>query len=106
MTILMDIQSQIAALQQQAAAIKAQEFNTIVLEIQQKMEAYDITVADLDGFKGRARKAGNSSQSANPAPAKFRGPNGESWSGRGLMPKWMSALVAQGAKKEDFAITA
>lgn len=106
MTNLMEIQSQIAALQQQAAEIKAQEFNKTVLEIQQKMEAFGITVADLDGSKGRVRKAGKPSQSANPAPAKFRGPNGESWSGRGLMPKWMAALVAQGKTKEDFAIKA
>ena len=42
----------------------------------------------------------------SPVLAKYRGPNGESWSGRGLMPKWMSALVVQGKTKEDFAIQA
>ncbi|MBP6718011.1 MAG: H-NS histone family protein, partial [Rhodoferax sp.] len=41
---------------------------------------------------------------SKPAVAKFRGPNGETWSGRGLMPRWLSALVAQGKTREDFAI--
>ncbi|MBP9683695.1 MAG: H-NS histone family protein, partial [Rhodoferax sp.] len=34
-----------------------------------------------------------------------RGPNGETWSGRGLTPRWMAALVAQGQAKESFIIT-
>ncbi len=28
------------------------------------------------------------------APIKFRGPNGETWSGRGLAPRWLAALEA------------
>jgi len=37
-------------------------------------------------------------------PPKYRGPNGDLWSGRGLQPKWFDALINQGAKKEDFLI--
>jgi len=35
----------------------------------------------------------------------YRGPNGETWSGRGLMPRWLAALVADGQDKEAFKIT-
>lgn len=106
MSNLIDIQNQIAALQKQAEEIKAQQFSQTVQEIIAKMEAFGITVADLEAAKGgRARKpAGSVTKSLNPAPAKFRGPNGESWSGRGLMPRWLAALVADGRKKEEFAI--
>jgi DNA-binding protein H-NS len=45
-----------------------------------------------------ARKTGQ------PVAAKFRGPNGETWSGRGLTPKWLASLVAQGHSKESFAV--
>jgi DNA-binding protein H-NS len=38
--------------------------------------------------------------------AKYRGPNGESWSGRGLTPRWLASLLAEGKTKEDFAIKA
>lgn len=37
--------------------------------------------------------------------AKYRGPNGEEWAGRGEPPKWMRPLLAKGARKEDFLIT-
>lgn len=106
MSNLIEIQNQIAILQKQAEEIKAQQFSQTVQEILAKMDAFGITVADLDAAKGgRARKsAGNATKSSNPAPAKFRGPNGESWSGRGLMPRWLAALVADGRKKEEFAI--
>jgi DNA-binding protein H-NS len=103
MTTLIDIQNQIALLQKQAEEIKAQEFNQTVQEIKAKMAAFGITLADLDGGKNRPRKAG-AAKSGNPAPAKYRGPNGETWSGRGLMPRWLAALVAQGQSKESFAI--
>jgi DNA-binding protein H-NS len=35
---------------------------------------------------------------------KYRGPSGETWAGRGARPRWLSALVKQGRKVEEFAI--
>lgn len=32
----------------------------------------------------------------------YYGPMGETWSGRGLMPKWLSVLVRNGTSKEAF----
>ncbi len=50
--------------------------------------------------RGRAPRA---DKGATAAP-KYRGPNGELWSGRGQPPKWMKPLLAAGKKKEDFLI--
>ena len=36
--------------------------------------------------------------------AKYRGPNGEEWSGRGRTPKWMAVLEAEGRAREEFLI--
>lgn len=102
MNNLIEIQKQIAVLQKQADIIRAQEFDQIVQDILSKMTAFGITIKDLESIKGRGRKT---SPSTKPAAAKFRGPNGEIWSGRGLMPRWLSALVAQGRTREEFAIT-
>lgn len=108
MNQLIEIQNQIQQLQKQADQIRAEEFDKIVQEILAKMSAYGITIKDLDGGKGRVRKASTSGTTGTAvtkhAAAKFRGPNGESWSGRGLMPRWLSALVAQGRTKDEFAI--
>jgi len=38
------------------------------------------------------------------APVKYRGPGGETWAGRGLTPRWLSALEAEGKKRADFAV--
>ncbi len=35
---------------------------------------------------------------------KFRGPKGETWSGRGLKPRWLTAEIKKGKKLESFAI--
>lgn len=115
---LMDIQSQIHKLQKQEAEIKAKEFDKTVQDILAKMQAFGISVKDLQSAagtprKGRGRpaaakkvKAPSSKKklSSTPVAAKYRGPNGETWSGRGLTPRWLSSLVAQGQSKDSFAI--
>jgi DNA-binding protein H-NS len=62
--------------------------------------------------KGKAAKVGKSTPAkakktekvAAVVAAKFRGPNGETWSGRGLTPRWLAALLAQGKTKDEFAV--
>jgi len=39
----------------------------------------------------------------DPVPVKYRGPNGETWTGRGFKPKWLEILLAQGTPLETFA---
>jgi len=36
--------------------------------------------------------------------AKFRGPNGEEWSGRGRLPSWLSKFESAGRKRDEFSI--
>jgi DNA-binding protein H-NS len=120
MSNLIDIQSQIEKLQKQADEIKAKEFHSTVQEILAKMQAFGITVKDLQlvkpakagkGLRGKSKaiavKTSKVSKKVGaPVAAKYRGPNGETWSGRGLTPKWMAALIAQGQTKESFAVNA
>ena len=127
MSNLVDIQSQIDKLQKQANEIRVREFDRTVQDILAKMSAFGITAKDLQQKKGSAKplgkgragkptnggaraggKAGSkrapSASAGTVVAPKFRGPNGETWSGRGLMPRWLSALVASGKTKEQFAI--
>lgn len=118
MSNLIDIQTQIEKLQKQAADIRSREFDVTVKEILSKMHAFGITLNDLRLDKRRAsvskkslkinslarvRKSTIKPAVSTVAP-KYKGPAGEAWSGRGLMPRWMSALVAQGRTKDEFAI--
>lgn len=121
MSNLIEIQSQIEKLQKQAQDIRSKEFSSTVQDILAKMQAFGITVKDLQtskpakagkGARGKAKTGADKPAKAAKAPkksgvavaAKFRGPNGETWSGRGLTPKWLAALVAQGRTKAEFAI--
>lgn len=120
MSNLIDIQSQIEKLQKQANEIRVKEFDKTVQEILVKMHAFGITLKDLQPGKVRGAKAKSKTaatvksagskvkqkgvKSAMVVAAKYRGPNSETWSGRGLMPRWLAALVAQGQTKEEFAI--
>ena len=121
MSNLIDIQTQIEKLQKQASDIRTREFDKTVQDIVAKMQAFGITIKDVQGASGRnvkavkgrgkgkttpkapTNKARKTGSSATVAP-KFRGPNGEVWSGRGLTPKWLAALIADGQQKEQFAI--
>jgi len=124
MANLVDIQTQIEKLQKQASDIRAREFNRTVGDILKQMQAFGISLKDLQqamgqtrGAKVRVKAAGKQSArkamakkrspiAGRPVAAKYRGPKGETWSGRGSMPKWLAALVTKGKSKEDFAIKA
>lgn len=98
---LIEIQAQIAALQAQESEIKSREMDEKIAQIREIMTAYGITI---DQLKGKTTKV-PSSKSSNPAQPKFTGPNGESWTGRGLTPKWMKSLIEAGHSKEEFLIS-
>lgn len=117
MNNLIDIQTQIEKLQKQASDIKAREFDSTVQEIRAKMQAFGITIKDLQtvkrGSKVRGKKeaapkkratSGASKNAGKPVAAKFQGPNGETWSGRGLTPRWLAGLLEQGRSKDEFAV--
>ena len=121
MSDLIEIQSQIEKLQKQASEIKAREFGKTVQDILVKMQAFGITLKDLQpgkarGAKGKVKTVKTTKSSAAdkpadavkkvavPVPAKYFGPNGEGWSGRGLTPRWLTALLVDGKTKEDFAV--
>lgn len=114
MSDLTALTKQIEKLQSQANEIRKRDFNATVIEIQEKMQAFGITISDLKtpskGVpKGKKVKAAGKSAPKKKAaskdvPIKYKGPNGEAWTGRGLMPKWMKAQLEQGKAREDFLL--
>lgn len=118
MNDLVNIQLQIEKLQKQAQQIKLKEFDKTVREIQAKMRAFGISLKDLQAANSgksakrieqfgttrkKSRKVASSVVGSKVEP-KYRGTEGQSWSGRGLMPRWLKALVAAGHAKEEFLI--
>jgi DNA-binding protein H-NS len=58
------------------------------------------------GGKRYRRGNGNASHATKGrrVPAKYRGPNGEAWSGRGLTPLWLVALEKSGKKRNNYLV--
>ncbi len=98
MASLKDLLAQRAALDEQIAHTKDKERGEAIGKIKTLMAEYGLTVADLSG---RMPKAAKTSKVA----AKYRNQaTGETWSGRGLQPKWLKAAIAGGARLEDFHV--
>jgi DNA-binding protein H-NS len=38
------------------------------------------------------------------SPVRYRGPDGQTWTGKGKLPKWLAELEANGKKREDYAV--
>ena len=115
MSNLIDIQGQIQKLQKQADEIKAKEFDKTLKEIVVTMQVFGITLKHLQSASSRGEKSkpkmatkpqrNKATKSAvSTVAAKYEGPNGERWSGRGLTPRWLAGLLSQGKQKEDFVI--
>lgn len=71
-----ELKAQAEALLQQAEELRKQELRGVIAEIKAKMADYGITVEELAGTAGRGRGRGRGK-----GVPKYRGPNGETWSG-------------------------
>ncbi len=106
---LTQIRKQIAALEAQAEAIKKKEVGGVVARIREAIAHYGLTAADL-GFTSKTSKAGRMAKpgrkpgrkkSGKSGVVKYRGEDGNTWTGHGRRPKWFVAALADGKKAED-----
>nr|WP_314621622.1 H-NS histone family protein [uncultured Noviherbaspirillum sp.] len=94
MTSYKDIQAEIAELQAKAEEARFKEIASAISKIKTLMQEYNISVEDL-AEKSKKEK-GLKKKSVN---VKFQDKDGNTWSGRGRIPKWL-----QGKDKEKFRI--
>ena len=112
MSSLQKIQSQIQKLQQKAEIIRRKELGNSIRIITTRMRSLGVTLHDLQSSAGEspsgAKKSNREGRSSSLAgikvPPRYRGPAGETWSGRGRTPSWMAPLLTGGKTKESFLI--
>lgn len=97
---LTEIQNQISQLQAREKQIRAAHLATVIADINQKIAAYGLMPADLK-FKSDSVKA-EAPKATKKAVVKYRDGSGNTWSGRGLKPKWLATAIANGAQLSDF----
>jgi DNA-binding protein H-NS len=125
---LLSAMEELQRAQERVAKLREQNRLKAVADVVEKIRMYDLKPEEL-GFgkvahSGKPRKGALSLSSqprvpAGPVPqmiegvaadgrsqvkAKYRGPEGQEWAGRGKPPKWMTPLLSAGAKKEDFLV--
>jgi DNA-binding protein H-NS len=101
MASLKELIAQKEALEIQIESAKNQNRSEAIAKVRALMDEYGLTASDLAVKRGPKARAGKGVKVA----AKYRnGATGESWSGRGLQPKWLRAALAAGRKLTDFAV--
>jgi len=93
-----ELKAQAEALMVQAEQVRKQELANVILGLKATMKEHGITLEDLGA-------AVRKTAARTKAPAKYKGPNGETWSGGpGRKPEWVRALQAEGANIENYRI--
>ena len=70
------------------------EVSAVVAEVKRMVGEYGLTAADC-GFGAPAKNT------KYKVPVKYRGPNGEAWTGRGKTPAWILAHESAGRTRES-----
>ena len=100
------LQAKLADVESKIREAQQGERKKAVEAIRDLMAKFGISAADLsDGTRAPKRQqAGDVAERAKVAPKFRNGTSGETWSGRGLQPKWLKAAIAEGKSLDDFRI--
>ena len=93
----------------EAEEVRLKELQAVLADIKEKIAEYGLTANDLglNPSRGQKKSAGRrpAVKSQKTTFIKFRGPNGETWSGgRGRKPNWVAEILAAGKSLDDFAV--
>ena len=98
-------------LQRQTEALMKDIKRTAIKEIHQCMSRYNITLEELGATGASKTKSAAADQQPKKAvkrvkvSPKYQSEDGlQTWTGRGLKPKWLKAELDAGRKLEDFLI--
>jgi DNA-binding protein H-NS len=95
MATYLELKQQAEALMQQAEQARKQELAQAVEQVRKIMSDYGLSMQDIAGTTAKTR---------GKAAVKYRGPNGQAWSGRGRKPGWLTQALKDGRTLGDFAV--
>src|ERR1700712_6002167 len=100
MASLKELIAQKEALEREIDRTRNQDRSDAISKVRALMDEYGLSVGDLSAKSSTKTRAGK----GNKVAAKYRNKaTGDTWSGRGLQPKWLKAALGSGAKIADFA---
>lgn len=99
MSSVSELLAQKAAIEQKIAEAQRTERADAVAKVKALMAEHGLTLADLSGRASATKRS-----SGKVAPKYRNAATGDTWSGRGLQPKWLKAALASGKTIGDFTI--
>ena len=103
MANLSELLAQKADLEKQIEEAKRTQRADAIARITALMAEHGLTLADL-GTRPKKARAKSAATSGKVAPKYRDAATGETWSGRGLQPRWLKAALASGKSLSDFAV--
>jgi len=89
-----ELVAQKAALDARIEEVRRLEVSVAVAQVKRLVGEYGLTASDC-GFGVKPKKSGGK------VPVKYRGQNGETWTGRGRAPAWVLAHESAGNSRES-----
>lgn len=99
MTTLKSLLARRADLDSEIEHARQQQRSAVMSQILELMKLHGITSADIaTASAGKGKRLGT-------VPPKYRHPeSGQTWSGRGLQPRWLAEAVAAGNSLDQYRI--
>jgi DNA-binding protein H-NS len=100
MSTIQELLAQRAELEKKIAEAQRAAKADAIAKVKALMAEYGLSAADLAGKAASVKAEGGKK-----VAAKYRDPDsGQTWTGRGLKPKWLQAALAGGKSLSDFAL--
>ena len=101
---LKDLLAQKAELDRRIAETQRAEREQALAQVRTLMAEYGLTMADIAGH-ARSAPAPRAKVGGGSVAPKYRDPaTGQTWSGRGLQPRWLREALASGRPLSEFAL--
>jgi DNA-binding protein H-NS len=101
----LELKEQAEKLLAQAEELREKEIADAIADIKQKIALYGLSAEELGLASRGSSGPGRARAKSAPAAIKYRGPNGETWSGgRGRKPQWVTQALQEGRSLEEFAV--
>lgn len=98
----------IALAQREREGKLEQARRSLMAEFEEKAASIGLTPDQLfgqsRGAPEKAKRGKKGEQHSTPAAVKFRSPSGQTWSGRGRKPTWLTQAEAAGQSAEEFRV--
>jgi len=94
MATYQELVAQKTALDARIEEVRRLEVSVAVAQVKRLVGEYGLTASDC-GFGVKPKKSGGK------VPVKYRGQNGETWTGRGRAPAWVLAHESAGNSRES-----